>query len=92
MKRFMILMAAAMLGMHGMAAVIPFSMNAEAAAKNTPEGWNEVQLPTGIPTITEANTFVITDAPSLIDAVVNGDDTGVTITDITVLIDYLLNA
>lgn len=35
--------------------------------------------------------FVITDATSLIDAVVNGDDTGVTITDITVLIDYLLN-
>ena len=44
-----------------MATVIPFSMETEAASKNTPEGWAAVQLPTGLPTITEANTFVITD-------------------------------
>lgn len=62
MKRLMILMAGVLLGMQVMAA-ISFSMDAEAASKNTPEGWTEVQLPTGLPTITEANTFVITDAP-----------------------------
>lgn len=45
------------------AAVLPFSMSEEAAAQNTPDGWTAVQLPTGIPTLTEANTFVITDAP-----------------------------
>ena len=45
------------------AAVIPFSMSEEAAEQNTPNGWTAVQLPTGIPTLTEANTFVITDAP-----------------------------
>lgn len=56
-------MSSAMLSMHSLAAVVPFSMDAEAAAKNTPEGWNEVQLPANLPAITEANTFVITDAP-----------------------------
>lgn len=56
-------MTGAMLSMHSLAAVVPFSMDAEAAAKNTPEGWNEVQLPANLPAITEANTFVITDAP-----------------------------
>ena len=45
------------------ATVIPFSMAEEAANQNTPEGWTAVQLPTGIPAITEANTFVITEAP-----------------------------
>ncbi len=39
---------------------ISFSMTDEAAAKNTPEGWTEVQLP-NIPAITAANTFYITD-------------------------------
>ena len=62
MKRLMILMTGAMLSMQMMAAGISFSMTEEAASKNTPEGWTEVQLPTGIPAITEANTFVITDA------------------------------
>lgn len=61
MKRMMILLAGAMLSMQAMA-VISFSMAEEAAGKNTPAGWAEVQLPTGIPAITEANTFVITDA------------------------------
>ena len=56
-------MTGALLSMHSLAAVVPFSMDAEAAAKNTPEGWNEVQLPANLPAITEANTFVITDAP-----------------------------
>lgn len=56
-------MSSAMLSMHSLAAVVPFSMDAEAAAKNTPEGWNEVQLPANLPAITEANTFVITDTP-----------------------------
>lgn len=56
-------MSSALLSMHSLAAVVPFSMDAEAAAKNTPEGWNEVQLPANLPAITEANTFVITDAP-----------------------------
>ena len=63
MNRILILIASALLSMQSMAAVIPFSMDAEAAAKNTPEGWNEVQLPANLPAITEANTFVITDAP-----------------------------
>ena len=63
MNRILILMAGALLSMHSWAAVVPFSMDAEAAAKNTPEGWNEVQLPANLPAITEANTFVITDAP-----------------------------
>ena len=52
-----------MLSMQVMAALIPFSLDAESAAQHTPEGWNAVQLPTNIPTITEANTFVITNAP-----------------------------
>lgn len=62
MKRLTLLLAVALLSLHAMATVIPFSMDAELADKNTPEGWTAVQLPTGLPTITEANTFVITDA------------------------------
>ena len=63
MKRTTLLLAVAMLSMHLSATVIPFSMAAEATEKNTPEGWTEVQLPANLPAITEANTFVITDAP-----------------------------
>lgn len=44
-----------------MAQEISFSLEAEKTAKNTPEGWNEVQLPQNIPAITSANTFYITD-------------------------------
>lgn len=44
------------------AQVISFSMDEETAAKNTPDGWNEVQLPNGLPNFTEANTFYINDA------------------------------
>lgn len=44
-----------------MAQVINFSMEAEAAGKNTPEGWTEVQLPQNLPTFTESNTFYIND-------------------------------
>lgn len=40
--------------------VINFSMEAEKAEKNTPEGWNEVQLPQNLPAFTESNTFYIT--------------------------------
>jgi len=42
------------------AQVISFSMEAEEANKNTPEGWNEVQLPQNLPAFTESNTFYIT--------------------------------
>lgn len=63
MKKTILLLAVALLSMHATATVIPFSMDAEASGKNTPEGWTAVQLPTGLPAITEANTFVITDAP-----------------------------
>ena len=62
MKRIVIVMTIGMLSMQMMATVIPFSMADEAAGKNTPEGWTEVQLP-NLPAITEANTYVITDAP-----------------------------
>ena len=41
--------------------VISFSMEVEQAAKNTPEGWTEVDLPKNLPAFTEANTFYITD-------------------------------
>lgn len=41
--------------------VISFSMEAEAAGKNTPEGWTEVDLPKGLPEFTTANTYYITD-------------------------------
>ena len=41
------------------AQAISFSMEAEAAGKNTPEGWKEVDLPKNLPTFTEANTFYI---------------------------------
>jgi polygalacturonase len=43
-----------------MAQVISFSMEAEKNSKNTPEGWNEVQLPKDLPSFTETNTFYIT--------------------------------
>ena len=42
------------------AQVIPFSMAEEESSKNTPEGWTAVNLPTGLPEFTEANTFYIT--------------------------------
>ena len=42
-------------------AQIAFSIT-EQTDRNTPVGWSDVQLPTGIPAITAANTFVITDA------------------------------
>ena len=45
------------------ATVYPFSMAEEAANQNTPSGWTAVQLPANLPTLTEANTFVITEAP-----------------------------
>lgn len=63
MKRLFNLVLMATMSLYLSATVIPFSMTEEAAARNTPDGWTEVQLPTGIPAITEANTFVITDAP-----------------------------
>ena len=44
-------------------AQLTFSTADEAAEQNTPSGWTAVQLPTGLPEITAANTFVITDAP-----------------------------
>ncbi len=42
------------------AQTISFSMDAEKAAKNTPEGWKEVDLPQNLPTFTTDNTFYIT--------------------------------
>ena len=42
--------------------VISFSMEAEMAEKNTPEGWKEVDLPKNLPAFTEENTFYINDA------------------------------
>ena len=42
------------------AQVISFSMEEEAASKNTPEGWKEVDLPKSLPTFTADNTFYIT--------------------------------
>ena len=63
MKKAHLLLAVTMLSMHLSATVIPFSMAEEAANQNTPDGWTAVQLPTNIPAITEANTFVITAAP-----------------------------
>ena len=44
------------------AQVISFSMEAEAAEKNTPEGWKEVDLPQNLPAFTASNTFYINDA------------------------------
>ena len=41
-------------------AQIAFSMAEEQANQNTPEGWEAVDLPTGLPAITAANTFYIT--------------------------------
>ena len=37
-----------------------FSMASEASSQNTPSGWTAVDLPTGLPEITTANTFDIT--------------------------------
>lgn len=39
---------------------ISFSMEQEAASKNTPEGWKEVDLPKNLPAFTADNTFYIT--------------------------------
>lgn len=63
MKILFPILALAMLSIPVAADVIPFSMAEEAAGKNTPEGWAEVQLPNALPTLTEDNTFVITAAP-----------------------------
>lgn len=41
------------------AQVINFSIEAEAAAQNTPEGWKAVDLPKNLPTFSEANTYYI---------------------------------
>ena len=57
----MLSVALCMVCNHTMTAqVISFSMEAEAAAKNTPEGWQEVNLPQ-LPTFTTENTFYIND-------------------------------
>ena len=40
---------------------VSFSMQAEAEAQNTPQGWKAVELPQGLPAFTAANTFDITD-------------------------------
>lgn len=42
------------------AQVISFSMEEDAASKNTPKGWKEVDLPKNLPTFTADNTFYIT--------------------------------
>ena len=42
------------------AQVIAFNMDAEQQQQNTPTGWNAVQLPKNLPTLTEENTFYIT--------------------------------
>ena len=44
-------------------AQIAFSMVEEAANQNTPDGWNAVELPQNLPTITATNTFDITASP-----------------------------
>ena len=63
MKKTILYFALALLSFTNMdAQVISFSMEAEAAGKNTPEGWKEVDLPKGLPAFTEANTFYINDA------------------------------
>ncbi len=41
-------------------AQIAFSMTDEETGKNTPAGWTAVELPKGLPAITAANTFDIT--------------------------------
>ena len=51
----------ALMGVQSLVAqVIPFSMEEEKNQQNTPEGWNAVQLPQNLPTLTESNTFYIT--------------------------------
>ena len=63
MKKTVLYFALALLSFtNADAQVISFSMEAEAAGKNTPEGWKEVDLPKGLPAFTEANTFYINDA------------------------------
>ena len=37
---------------------VSFSMQAEAEAQNTPEGWTAVELPQGLPAFTAANTLI----------------------------------
>ena len=55
MKKTILYFALALLSFTNMdAQVISFSMEAEAAGKNTPEGWKEVDLPKGLPAFTEA--------------------------------------
>lgn len=56
-----LLMFLALMGVQGLSAqVIPFSMEEEKNQQNTPEGWEAVQLPQNLPTLTESNTFYIT--------------------------------
>ena len=51
----------ALMGVQSLVAqVIPFTMEEEQNQQNTPEGWNAVQLPQNLPTLTESNTFYIT--------------------------------
>ena len=59
-KRLGFLLAIFLVGVKLMNAQIPFSMEEEVADRNTPEGWNDVELPRNIPAITAANTFYIT--------------------------------
>ena len=57
----LLLMFLALMGVQNLVAqVIPFSMEEEKTQQNTPEGWNAVQLPQNLPTLTESNTFYIT--------------------------------
>ena len=64
MKKQIILLAIMMAAIMQVAnaQVIAFSMDEEAAGKNTPEGWTEVKLPQNLPTFTAENTFYINDA------------------------------
>lgn len=66
MKRFtqlLLLIAMATVGgTAAMAQTISFSLEAEMADKNTPEGWKEVDLPKNLPAFTADNTFYINDA------------------------------
>ena len=66
MKRFtqlLLLIAMATVGgTAAMAQTISFSLEAEMADKNTPEGWKEVDLPKNLPAFTADNPFYINDA------------------------------
>ena len=62
-KQFLFVLCTLLLSLTAMqlnAQVISFSMTDEASNQNTPAGWTAVQLPTGLPTFTTANTFYIT--------------------------------